>query len=223
MPDAPSPAVSDTAGSPARAPRRGGRAHRAAALAGAACLTVLLATGCSAAGGGNGTAHVNATASSSAASALAPAAPDRVTIPAIGVDAPLDAVGLDDRGVMREPDFAKPDDAAWYDQGPTPGEAGAAAIVGHMDTPRAPRAVFFRLKELTKDARIEVHREDGTTAVFAVDGIETFKKDAFPTDKVYGDTSGRPELRLITCGGTLTKDRHWDSDVVVFAHLTGKA
>ncbi|MFF9977785.1 class F sortase [Streptomyces erythrochromogenes] len=214
------------AGSPARALRRGGRAHRAAALAGAAGLTVLLATGCSAAtAGGTDAAHVNATASAASASlpALAPAVPDRVTIPAIGVDAPLDAVGLDDRGVMRDPDFAKPDDAAWYDQGPTPGEAGAAAIVGHMDTPQAPRAVFFRLGELTKDARIEVHRDDGTTALFAVDRIETFKKDAFPTDTVYGDTRGRPELRLITCGGSLTQDRHWDSDVVVFAHLTGKA
>ncbi|MFJ2596836.1 sortase domain-containing protein [Streptomyces erythrochromogenes] len=81
---------------------------------------------------------------------------------------------------MREPDFAKPDDAAWYDQGPAPGEAGAAAIVGHMDTPRAPRAVFFRLTELTKDARIEVHREDGTTAVFAVDGIDTLQEGRLP-------------------------------------------
>ncbi|MFD8888392.1 sortase domain-bontaining protein [Streptomyces erythrochromogenes] len=78
-------------------------------------------------------------------------------------------------------------------------------------------------KELTKDARIEVHREDGTTAVFAVDAIDTFKKDAFPTDKVYGDTCGRPELWLITCGGNLAQDRHWGSDVVVFAHLTGEA
>ncbi|MEV7586142.1 class F sortase [Streptomyces erythrochromogenes] len=222
MPDAGSPDVPG-AGHPARAPRRGGRAHRAAALAGAAGLTLLLTTGCSGAAAHGNAAASSASSAAPSASALAPAVPDRVTIPAIGVDAPLDAVGLDDRGVMREPDFAKPDDAAWYDRGPTPGEAGAAAIVGHLDTPRAPRAVFFRLKELTKDARIEVHREDGTTAVFTVDAIDTFKKDAFPTDKVYGDTHGRPELRLITCGGTLTQERHWDSDVVVFAHLAGKA
>ncbi|MCX5012516.1 hypothetical protein OG765_16125 [Streptomyces sp. NBC_00555] len=25
-----------------------------------------------------------------------------------------------------------------------------------------------------------------------------------------------------TCGGNLTKDGHWDANVVVFAHLTGK-
>lgn len=93
--------------------------------------------------------------------------------------------------------------------------------------PRTPAPGPFRRKsirkELTKDARIEVHREDGTTAVFAVDAIDTFKKDAFPTDKVYGDTRGRPELWLITCGGNLAQDRHWGSDVVVFAHLTGEA
>lgn len=92
-----------------------------------------------------------------------------------------------------------------------------------MDTPRAPEAVFFNLKKLKKDEEIEVHRTDGTTAVFAVDTVDTFKKDAFPTDEVYGDTHGKAELRLITCGGALTADRHWDSNVVVFAHLTGKA
>ncbi|MFK0235712.1 class F sortase [Streptomyces vinaceus] len=199
--------------------RRGGRARRAAALAGAAALAAVLTSGCSAsassASGGAGPAK--------AASALSPSVPDRIEIPDIKVDAPLDTVGLDGQGVMREPDFAKPDDAAWYKDGPTPGEAGAAAIVGHMDTPQAPKAVFFDLKTLKKDEKIEVHRVDGTTALFAVDGVDTYKKDAFPTDKVYGDTHGSAQLRLITCGGNLTADRHWDSNVVVFAHLTGQA
>ncbi|MFC9297429.1 class F sortase [Streptomyces sp. NPDC057011] len=206
----------------ATTPRRGARARRAAALAGASALAVALASGCSAgadakAGGGD---PVNAAA---AAASLPPSVPDRIDIPGIGVDAPLDRVGLDSQGVMQEPDFAKPDDAAWYKDGPTPGEPGAAAIVGHMDTPKAPKAVFFNLKTLKKDQRIEVHRTDGTTAVFAVDEVDTFKKDAFPTDRVYGDTHGKAELRLITCGGNLTADRHWDANVVVFAHLTGKA
>ncbi|MFF5499890.1 hypothetical protein [Streptomyces aquilus] len=38
-------------------------------------------------------------------------------------------------------------------------------------------------------------------AVFTVDAVDTFAKDAFPTQKVYGSTGGRAELRLITCGG----------------------
>ncbi|AZM90357.1 class F sortase [Streptomyces sp. W1SF4] len=211
---------------PETAPSRcqGGRARRAAALAGAPALALALAlaTGCSAGAAAHGTTPRTPTPRT-AASVLPPSVPDRIEIPGIGVDAPLDAVGLDAQGVMREPDFARPDDAAWYEQGPTPGEAGAAAIVGHMDTPQAPEAVFHNLKTLRKGQQIEVHRTDGTTAVFTVDSVDTFKKDAFPTGKVYGDTHGKAELRLITCGGDLTADRHWDSNVVVFAHLTGKA
>ncbi|MER5812637.1 class F sortase [Streptomyces sp. NPDC002033] len=201
--------------------RRSGRTRRAAALAGVSALAVALVSGCSS--GATAATAAGTPAAAQAASALAPSVPDRITIPGIHVDAPLDTVGVDAQGVMREPDFAKPDDAAWYKDGPTPGEPGAAAIVGHMDTPRAPEAVFFNLKELKKDAEIEVHRTDGSTALFAVDAVDAFKKDAFPTGKVYGDTHGRAELRLITCGGGLTADRHWDSNVVVFAHLTGKA
>ncbi|MFD5886385.1 class F sortase [Streptomyces sp. NPDC060334] len=199
--------------------RRGGRARRAAALAGTAGLAVVLTSGCSAAAD---TDTASAASAAHRADVLKPSVPDRVAIPDIHVDAPLDTVGLDAEGVMREPDFAKPKDAAWYKDGPTPGEAGAAAIVGHMDTPQAPEAVFFNLKKLRKDEPIRVHRTDGGTAVFAVDAVDTYKKDAFPTDKVYGDTRGKAELRLITCGGALTADRHWDSNVVVYAHLTGR-
>ncbi|MEU3914729.1 class F sortase [Streptomyces sp. NPDC029721] len=213
--------------------RPGGRAHRAAARAGATTLATALATvlatvlaaalvsGCAAGDGAH--QSENPSANVSAVSALPPSVPDHVTVPSLHIDAPLDAVGLDPRGVMREPDFAEPQNAAWYQDGPTPGEPGAAAIVGHMDTPQAPQAVFFHLKDLAKGGEIDVHRTDGTTAVFTVDAVDTFKKDDFPTSKVYGDTGGRAELRLITCGGDLTADRHWDSNVVVFAHLTGKA
>ncbi|MCY0954843.1 class F sortase [Streptomyces sp. H27-S2] len=201
---------------------RTGRARRTAALAGASALAAVLATGCSAGSAGAAYGVADSPAGASSAAPLPASVPDRVTIPGLSVNAPLDTVGLDAEGVMQEPDFAKPQDAAWYREGPTPGEAGAAAIVGHMDTPQTPEAVFYNLRKLKKDQKIEVHRTDGSTAVFAVDAVDTFKKDAFPTDKVYGDTRGKAELRLITCGGDLTADRHWDANVVVFAHLTGK-
>ncbi|MFB7056437.1 class F sortase [Streptomyces vinaceus] len=148
--------------------------------------------------------------------------PDRIAIPSIGVDATLRKVGLQSNGEMEEPSFAAPMDAAWYEKGPTPGEAGAAAIVGHLDTPTTKEAVFYRLAELKKGAEIDVERQDHKTAAFTVDDVETFKKDSFPTQQVYGDTGNKAELRVITCGGNLTADRHWDSNVVVFAHLTAK-
>ncbi|MFD7085514.1 class F sortase [Streptomyces sp. NPDC059918] len=187
-------------------------------LSAAAALTALLATGCSA-----GSSETPAESGGSPAAVLSPSVPDRIVIPDIHVDAPLKTVGLQANGEMEEPSFDAPMDAAWYKQGPTPGEKGAAAIVGHLDTPTTKEAVFYNLSKLTKDEKIEVSRQDGSTAVFAVDHVDTFAKDSFPTQKVYGDTNGRAELRVITCGGNLTASRHWDSNVVVFAHLTGKS
>jgi hypothetical protein len=37
---------------------------------------------------------------------------------------------------------------------------------------------------------------------------------------VYG-ARGRPELRLITCGGSYDRGKDYSGNVVVFAHLTG--
>ncbi|MFD3517606.1 class F sortase [Streptomyces sp. NPDC058657] len=156
------------------------------------------------------------------ASALVPSVPDRITVPAIGLDAGLDTVGLAADGTMQTPSYDKPMRAAWYRQGPTPGEKGAAVIVGHLDTPKVPKAVFHNLKKLKKNEQIQVRRQDGSVAVFAVDSVDTFKKSQFPTKKVYGRTNGA-QLRLITCGGALNDARHWDSNVIVFAHLTGAA
>ncbi|MEV0093387.1 class F sortase [Streptomyces sp. NPDC050738] len=200
--------------------RQVARVHRAVALAGAAALAAGLATACSS----TPPTTTSATPKTPVTriDALTPSVPDRISIPDIEVDADLGAVGLDGNGVMETPPMNKPMQADWYKQGPAPGSKGAAVIVGHMDTAQQPQAVFYNLKKLTKNEEIKVHREDGTTAVFKVDAVDTYQKSRFPTEKVYG-TTAKPELRLITCGGSLTQDRHWDSNVVVYAHFAGKA
>lgn len=63
-------------------------------------------------------------------------------------------------------------------------------------------------------------REDRLTAHFVVDGVEEYEKDDFPNRKVYGQRV-RPDLRLITCGGSFSKKAGYSGNVVVFAHLTG--
>ncbi|CAM5330267.1 hypothetical protein SAVIM338S_00906 [Streptomyces avidinii] len=197
--------------------RHGRHLRRAAGLTAAAVLAGGAAVGCSSSEAKTSDDSTKVTP----VAAIAPSVPDRISIPAIDVDAKLDTVGLDADGVMETPPTDKPMEASWYRQGPTPGEKGAAAIAGHMDTAGTPKAVFYNVKNLKKDQEIKIHREDGTTAVFAVDSVETYKKSAFPTDKVYNKTD-RSELRLITCGGELGKDRHWDSNVIAFAHLKGE-
>ncbi|MFF3605943.1 class F sortase [Streptomyces sp. NPDC002463] len=143
--------------------------------------------------------------------------PVRVRVPAVRIDAPVTGVGVDADGWIEAP---PPEDdrlAGWFTGAVTPGERGTAVVVGHVDTPNG-RAVFYDLGALTKGHRVEIARRDGTTAVFAVYGVEVVPKEGFPAERVYGD-SGVPELRLITCGGTFTEEGGYAGNVVVSARL----
>ncbi|MFJ6619429.1 class F sortase [Kitasatospora sp. NPDC091335] len=150
--------------------------------------------------------------------ALGRAKPTRLRIPQIAVDAPFTELALNPAGQLDAP---PPDDknlVGWYRDGVTPGERGSAVVAGHVDTSKGP-AVFLLLSLLLPGNKVEVSRADGTVAVFTVDSVETFAKDAFPDGKVYGRTPDA-QLRLITCGGTYDKKRRdYLDNVVVFAHL----
>ncbi|MFD8807736.1 class F sortase [Streptomyces sp. NPDC059597] len=152
-----------------------------------------------------------------AAASLAFSAPGRVRIPAIRVDAPLTPVGTNADGSVGAPPPEDTDLAGWFTGAVSPGEKGTAVIVGHVDNRRGP-AVFYGLGALKKGDRVEVDREDGRAAVFAVYGVEVFEKSKFPGDLVYG-SKGAPELRVITCGGGFTEQNGYDGNVVVFARL----
>ncbi|AIV32671.1 class F sortase [Streptomyces sp. MPA0124] len=143
--------------------------------------------------------------------------PDQVSIPAIQVDAPVMGVGLDPDGWVDAPPPEDPNLAGWFTGAVSPGEKGTAVVVGHVDNQQGP-AVFYGLGALKKGNKVEVHRQDGKTAVFEIYGIEVFETDNFPGDRVYG-SKGTPELRVITCGGGFTKENGYDGNVVVFARL----
>ncbi|MEW2046560.1 class F sortase [Streptomyces sp. NPDC005476] len=152
------------------------------------------------------------------APALPPSPPDRVRIPAIHVDAPLTGLGLTPAGSLDVPPAEKENLAGWYEAGTTPGDTGTAIVAGHVDNADGP-AVFYDLGALRKGSAIEVDRRDGSVAVFTVDAVEVYRARDFPDKKVYG-SAGRPELRVITCGGGYTKSTGYQGNVVVFAHLT---
>ncbi|MEU6666001.1 class F sortase [Streptomyces sp. NPDC046727] len=147
------------------------------------------------------------------------AEPVRLRIAAIGVNAPITRVGLDAAGALRTPPPGQPGFVGWYGDGTAPGSAGTAVATGHVDTPTGDPGVFYDLGTLTKGATIEVSRADRRTAVFAVRAVELYDRKKFPSKKVYGG-SGRPELRLITCGGGYTRSTGYLSNVVVYATLT---
>ncbi|MFF9021308.1 class F sortase [Streptomyces eurythermus] len=150
---------------------------------------------------------------------LPPADPVRLRIAAIGVDAPLTRVGLDAAGALRTPPPDERGLAGWYGDGIAPGSAGTAIVTGHVDTPVGEPGVFYGLGALTEGTTIEVSRTDRRTAVFTVRAVELYDKKHFPSEKVYGG-SGRPELRLITCGGGYTKGTGYLGNVVAYATLT---
>ncbi|WP_077689226.1 MULTISPECIES: class F sortase [Nocardiopsis] len=153
-----------------------------------------------------------------AAPVLARARPVRLTIPAIDVDvADLVALDVDTTGTLEAPEDT--DRVGWYESGPWPGQAGPAVLGAHVDSLSGP-AVFFRLRELAPGDEVTVGRADGSEAVFHVYEVREYDKDAFPTERVYGSTGNRAELRLVTCGGEFERGSgSYTGNVVVYAKL----
>ena len=122
--------------------------------------------------------------------------PRWIRIPAIGVSAPVVALGL-------KPDRTSRCLAGGVTPAGTPGgrsrAQGPAVIAGHVDSTSGP-AVFYRLGELHRGARVDIRRADRSVVSFRVEGVERWPKDRFPTRRVYRRTA-RSTLRLITCGG----------------------
>ncbi|MEZ0093169.1 class F sortase [Streptacidiphilus sp. EB129] len=152
-----------------------------------------------------------------AAPPLPPSVPQRIRIPAIGVDAPLAGLGLDARHHLIPPPPEQRDLAGWYRAGPAPGSAGASIIAGHVDNAHGP-AVFYGLGSLQPGGTVDVLRSDHRTATFVIDRVAVYPRTAFPDRLVYGPTR-RAELRLITCGGGYSTATGYQGNVVVFAHL----
>lgn len=152
----------------------------------------------------------------------------RIRIAAIGVDAALLPVGLDRRGALEVPSFGDAMKVGWYTRGPRPGARGPAVLVGHRDAPtgRGDRhdradngyrdAVFAHLDRLRPGDRIETTTAAGRRTTFNVTAVDTYRTADFPTATVYAPAVGA-QLRLLTCGGRIGRDGHWDSNVVVSA------
>ena len=127
-------------------------------------------------------------------------------------------LGLNSDRTIQVPPLADHNLAGWYKYGASPGQIGAAVIVGHIDSAAGP-SVFFELRDLHHGDSIYVTLSDGHVAVFAVDGLQQVSKGAFPTVSVYGQIS-YAGLRLVTCGGVFdSATGSYLSDVIVYAHL----
>ncbi|WP_305788412.1 class F sortase [Symbioplanes lichenis] len=143
--------------------------------------------------------------------------PSRLRIPALGLDAAVDAVGID----ASTGDFAVPprvDRVGWYRYGPgVSAAAGSIVIAGHVDSAAEGKGAFFRLGSLKAGDRAVLTGPDGRHRAFDVVARERYRKAAIPLDKYFA-RDGAPRLTLITCGGPFdARTRHYRDNVVVTA------
>jgi sortase (surface protein transpeptidase) len=141
-------------------------------------------------------------------------APLRLRIPALGVDAAVQWVGVDEQGRMGVP--SNYTDVAWYELGTRPGMPGNAVIAGHLDSTTGP-AVFYGLERLQPGDELFVTTHSGEELRFVVEGAEAYDANAAPLDRIFGH-SNTSRLNLITCDGAFDwSSREYDKRLVVYA------
>jgi sortase (surface protein transpeptidase) len=138
--------------------------------------------------------------------------PTRLRIDAIGVDAPVVALGVAGNGEMDVPTDAGT--VAWYEHGPSPGQEGSAVLAAHVDY-NGRRGVFFDLSDLPEGATLTVMFDGAPSRTFTVVKGGSIAKTALPVDELFR-RDGRAELTLITCGGEFdAATRSYRNNVVV--------
>ncbi|HEY2195866.1 MAG TPA: sortase [Actinomycetospora sp.] len=175
------------------------RLRLAAAVVIAALLT-LLATACGSDTGG--AADSLATGQQSNAG---PVSGYTLTIPKLNESSPLVGLGLNADKSIQVPPLADPMQAGVYTKGPMPGQVGPAVVLAHINANGKP-GFGADFHTLATGDKITVTAPSGPVT-FAVTRTETVPKAEFPTAAVYSDTKD-PQLRLITCRGTLDRSAH---------------
>ncbi|WP_432525035.1 class F sortase [Kineococcus sp. SYSU DK006] len=140
--------------------------------------------------------------------------PVRVRLPELGIDAPVDPVGVDAAGAVEVP--ADGDRVGWYRWSALPGEVGSTVLVGHVDTRAEGPGALFPLARTAPGALVEVVLDDGTTRAYAVVERRSHPKAELPAELF--SRSGPPGLVLVTCGGDFDpRTRSYADNVVVRA------
>ena len=145
--------------------------------------------------------------------------PVRLRMPALGVDAHVQHVGVNAKGNMAAPNNFT--DVGWYKHGVPPGFLGSAVIAGHVDNGLALPGVFKNLSDLRIGDDIYIEKEDGSELHFVVTEIQVYPYTHVPRDTLFSRRD-IPRLNLITCEGAwVSGERTYDQRLVVYAELTG--
>jgi sortase (surface protein transpeptidase) len=151
------------------------------------------------------------------APAISVSIPTNMSINKIHVDTPIQPVGLTAQGNMDIDD--NPKQAAWYMNGPKPGERGSAVIAGHYGWKAGVPSVFNDLNKLVAGDEIKITSANGNTMRFVVVRLAMYAPDQDATD-VFRSDDAIPHLNLVTCQGTWNNSaRTYTERLVVFTNL----
>jgi hypothetical protein len=151
---------------------------------------------------------------------MARSIPVSLAIPGIKVRARIFPAGLNPSGAISVP--ARTATAtSWYDAAAAPGQRGTAVLLGRVSAASAGPAAFSHLSRLRPGSRVYVALRDHRVAVFLVSSVTRYLTAAFPA-KVF-DPTRRPSLRLIACGGKISKNSgQCPRKTVAFATYAGQ-
>lgn len=119
-------------------------------------------------------------------------------IPAIKVDAPIEAVGLNMNHHLDVPVIHGANGVGWFVNGPRPGDMGSATIDGYANQSDGTAGVFNKLANLHKGDAILIVNQTGIVQHFSVLTVQSYSPDQTPATAIFGDGSGT-YLNLITC------------------------
>ena len=141
--------------------------------------------------------------------------PERVQVPAAGLDVQVRATGVADDGSMELPDTVRR--AGWYRYSALPGgRVGSTVIAAHVDTRAEGLGPFARLASLNRSDRIVLTDRSGADHPYRVEVIRRVTQTKLPVDDLF-DRDGAPRLVLITCGGAYDARNGYHDNVVVLA------
>ncbi len=126
------------------------------------------------------------------------AQPVRLIIPSIGLSAPVDPVGINDKGEMAVPD-GNTNYVGWYKSGTIPGNVGSAVIAAHV------YAAFEDLRNLKVGSELIVENANGERLKFVVNDSRVYQLGELTSGMLFGKRDAR-RLNLITCAGEQTPD-----------------
>ena len=155
--------------------------------------------------------------------------PKRLTIPALGVDAPFERIGLD-QSAPRDADgrapLGNPTDrtrAGWYAAGPRPG-SGTGTVLTNGHTYRDGSAIFTEAfaRRIAVGQLIRVRQDNGSVCSYRITKVwrEIDSARDYPrlvvSQHLY-DFGGPERLLLATCGGSwnAATDNYDDISVVL--------